>query len=408
MDLPIQINIADASGKNFQFNTLETLSSFIKTELKFWKEKSTKQSENGLYVHPFLNSYSDCLQSSLTTIENWKPSLDSWDTSTFTSELNRLSNNYLNSFSSKWLWSGHPYIEPWIRSYQLSQDTGNAFLEAVTKNTTGFIVNGYQWMQGYLLAYEFRLQDESQITKRRHAEKATFATIRNQLIEKKDELIKDVANYQTGITKWKDDTQNDIDDWHKNHITLVDETALKHSKEYQERLSAWTEKVTQLEALYIEKLRLDGPANYWNKSATKFRKQGFYLLFVLVLIAISAIVYFGNFFLAWLQGQSIGIKLQTLEGVLLFAIIISTFAFLIRVFSKLAFSSFHLQRDSEEREQLTHLYLSLVKDTTVDADSRNIILQALFSRSETGLLANESGPTMPTGIQDLISSATKK
>jgi hypothetical protein len=62
-------------------------------------------------------------------------------------------------------------------------------------------------------------------------------------------------------------------------------------------------------------------------------------------------------------------------------------------------------RDSEEREQLTYLYLSLKNQSAVDDNSKDIILQALFSRTETGLLAQEHGPTMP-GIE-LIKTVTK-
>ena len=72
----------------------------------------------------------------------------------------------------------------------------------------------------------------------------------------------------------------------------------------------------------------------------------------------------------------------------------------------MAFSSFHLMRDSEEREQLTYLYLSLSEETSVEEGSRNIILQALFSRTETGLLAQEHGPSMP-GVGDAIKYATR-
>jgi hypothetical protein len=53
-------------------------------------------------------------------------------------------------------------------------------------------------------------------------------------------------------------------------------------------------------------------------------------------------------------------------------------------------------RDAEEREQLTYLYLSLSIEAVIDEGSREIVLQALFSRSETGLLINEHGPTMPS------------
>ena len=34
----------------------------------------------------------------------------------------------------------------------------------------------------------------------------------------------------------------------------------------------------------------------------------------------------------------------------------------------MTFSSFHLSRDAEEREQLTHFYLALKKDTTIVID----------------------------------------
>lgn len=84
-----------------------------------------------------------------------------------------------------------------------------------------------------------------------------------------------------------------------------------------------------------------------------------------------------------------------------FATLGAIFAFVIRVFARMAFSSFHLMRDAEEREQLTYLYLSLSKESEIDKESRDIVLQALFSRSETGLLNQDSGPSMPSGTEAL-------
>ena len=65
------------------------------------------------------------------------------------------------------------------------------------------------------------------------------------------------------------------------------------------------------------------------------------------------------------------------------------------------FSSFHLMRDAEEREQLTYLYLSLIHESkennsTVTDESKDMILQTLFSRTETGLLNQAQGPQIPT------------
>jgi hypothetical protein len=60
------------------------------------------------------------------------------------------------------------------------------------------------------------------------------------------------------------------------------------------------------------------------------------------------------------------------------------------------FSSYHLARDAEERHTLTFFYLALLKDTEVKDEDRNLILQSLFSRVETGLLKDDSSPTMPS------------
>jgi hypothetical protein len=76
--------------------------------------------------------------------------------------------------------------------------------------------------------------------------------------------------------------------------------------------------------------------------------------------------------------------------------IVSIVAFVIRLLAKLYMSSLHLARDSEEREQLTHFYLALKKDTEIKEEERQLILQSLFSRADTGLLKEDSSPTMPT------------
>lgn len=70
-------------------------------------------------------------------------------------------------------------------------------------------------------------------------------------------------------------------------------------------------------------------------------------------------------------------------------------AFAIRAVTKVMFSSFHLARDCEERHTLTYFYLSLLKDSKVDTEDKKLIMQALFSRAETGLLKDDGAPTMP-------------
>ena len=151
-------------------------------------------------------------------------------------------------------------------------------------------------------------------------------------------------------------------------------------------------------------MRLKGPAKYWADRAKDCKKQGEYWASLLGATIVSAVIIFVFLMAAWLHTYSTKINLNTLEGAVIFAATLSVFAFAIKTLSKLTFSAFHLQRDAEEREQLTHLYLALSNDNKVDAESRNIVLQALFSRSDSGLLAGDHSPAMPS-IQDAIKAA---
>ena len=85
---------------------------------------------------------------------------------------------------------------------------------------------------------------------------------------------------------------------------------------------------------------------------------------------------------------------------------VAIFGFGIRVLSKLVFSSFHLMRDAQERNTLAMLYLSLFNEDVVDENSRDIVLQALFSRAEIGLIVSNSPPTLPS-VSDLLKTPNK-
>lgn len=166
-------------------------------------------------------------------------------------------------------------------------------------------------------------------------------------------------------------------------------------------------KISELETTYHEKLRLEKPASYWNKKAKSYSRSGLIWTILLGIILISGLVGFSYIFDLWLKGQTTGLKLNSLQGIIIFITIITIYTVAVKTISKMLFSSFHLQRDAEEREQLTHVYLALTNEGgKIDEASRNIILQALFSRAETGLLGKDSSPTMP-GLHELVKMAGK-
>jgi hypothetical protein len=100
--------------------------------------------------------------------------------------------------------------------------------------------------------------------------------------------------------------------------------------------------------------------------------------------------------------------LSGIKGAILVAAGISGFLYFINLVVKVATSSYHLARDARERFQLTHVFLALIKEGAIEAKDREIILSALFSRSDTGLLKNDSGPTLPTPLGSILESLRSK
>jgi Family of unknown function (DUF6161) len=355
MKLPTLITITDATGKSWQFEKLEIFTKFIKEEERFWKEKQKELEEKG-FANTYLNVFSQ-LANIIALTKDIKTMLSSGDESSIKTHLTQFQASQLNPLSTSWIWSGHTFITSWLNSYKLSQATGDTFIQIIlTKNINYPSLASFDYFKGCLLAYEYDLQDESLITKRRDAEKDSFNHLKDILVEEKNDLVGEISGFKT-------DAEN-------------------------------------IKKAYVDFMRLEGPAEYWNIRAKACKDQGDKWAGWLITAIIIAIATFGSLMLAWLNRFNTGVNFNNLEGVVIIAITLSLFVFALKTLAKLTFSSYHLQRDSEEREQLTHLYLALANDNKVDAESRNIVLQALFSRSESGLLTGESSPTLP--VQDII------
>lgn len=396
MKLPAQLTIRDHFGKEWPFDTLEAFEIFLKNQADFWNQRLGIASQNPI-ANQFIQRCNN-FQTILNQIQAWKPELENWNASSFQANFESLINGQIGS---SWLWSGYPFIEKWLELSQTSPNIADAFFEVFIQKTTSRS-NVLDCFQGYIIAYEFLNQDKTNINKRRNSEIKSLNQLRDQLTVKHNELIGKVDTFETDLTSWKDTTKSDFSTWHTTQKTLLDDTVLTHSKNFQAQNAKWIENVITLENRYREKLRFESPATYWKSSAKRLRTQGSLWLLGMTLLIVGTVIWFSNYFLAWLiNDKPTKLGLDSLEGILIFAAILSSIAFLIKSFSKLTFSTFHLMRDAEEREQLTHLYIALRDGKDDDPEARKIILQALFSRSDTGLLAGDHGPTMPT-VQDAI------
>ncbi|MCV6622199.1 MAG: DUF6161 domain-containing protein [Cellvibrionaceae bacterium] len=415
MSRAINIRITDASNKAWQFTGLRELYEFIEAEKNYWKEKRDLLEKNERNVHQYMNAHS-VLQNITNTIDNWEANIEKWDDNQFNQQFQNLQRNNLNNLNSQWIWSGHPYSSVYAKCHKSHGNVAaTAFIDFILRGQLNNN-NHPQGFTGIMLAYEFINQD-SELVKRRNGEKVSLGHLRNQLDETTSNLIGEVEAFKADFSSWDKETKEDWDEWKEQVSTAWDEWMQASSAEHSTQLASQKDefinymdgcrtRILELENTYQEKLRLEKPAEYWKKAARRYGIQGGLWSLALVFSVLLGFVYFYDFFVAWLKGQEVGVKLHTLQGVIILGSILTVYAFLIRTISRLVFSAFHLMRDAEEREQLTYLYLALNHGGDIDASSREIVLQALFSRTETGLLASESGPTMP-GVAELFKTASK-
>ena len=192
--------------------------------------------------------------------------------------------------------------------------------------------------------------------------------------------------FKNGITEWKETTEKELADF-------VDDGKKRQS---------------ELEDLYEEKLRLAKPASYWDTMSKEYMDKGKSWRTWAVVTGIVTVVYLTillfNIPDKFLPEKST-FTFNGMKATIVFALIASILVYFIRLFVKLATSAYHLSRDAYERYQLTYVYLSLLNEKAVKEEERNIVLQSIFSRADTGLLKGDSTPAFPEGV---ISQLLKK
>ncbi|MDD3467359.1 MAG: DUF6161 domain-containing protein [Campylobacterales bacterium] len=390
MNRAISVSISDVMGKTWSFDNLRALRAFLADEVGFW----SKRKEGISNPHEYF-AQRGLLQETVRAIDNWKTQISDWDDGRLSVEVNNLRNSQLNNFRSYWLWSGHDFVNAWIEACKISTETGTAFLEYIQNKTVRNISVNKNWFNGYMLAYEFGMQGESAISKRRSSEKASFSQLRDRLDKSANELIKEVDEFKNDFEQWHTETK-------EAQQSEFDALQQQRNDTFELDLANWTNKISELETTYEEALRLKKPAQYWKNKAKEYKAHGDKWAKCLFSLLGVGFIVFAILFSCWLFGKDVALDLKSLQGAIIFATVLTIYAIAIQSISKMVFSSYHLQRDAEEREQLAYVYLALTNEQGhIDEDSRKIVLQALFSRADTGLL-KDSSPTMPGGMAELM------
>lgn len=317
--------------------------------------------------------------------------------------------NQINNTKQRPLSFNSPQTEFLIKVYK---ETPTYFQGAYNflLSTNNYNVNNKEQLFGAIQAYEFTLKDKTGISKRIDTEQKSISRLKNDFqtyLSESEEMIiehlKKIDESYTESTTKIDDLKNEKDtlftDWFNN----------TKNEDWEKWYSEKKETIQKLEHTYEAKLKLEKPARYWQTKSTNYYKQGRLARNTIITIVFAVSIFLAVILMTAPEWIFKNIFKENSTAIVRWSIIllifVSLIAYLIRALTKYMFSSFHLARDAEERHTLTFFYLALTKDTEVNDDDRKLILQSLFSRSDTGLLKEDSSPTMPS---DAISKIITK
>lgn len=424
------ITLIDYTGKEFSFSETDKFLSFLQEEIDFWRNISVQYNiahESKYYklfsnsdMEDFLSKEKGFLKESLykryKNITNKINEKHSDEDNILINAYNKGKSDglieYIKSLlknggeiSLNWLYSKHFFTLEFCRCVtQYGDAAGDVFLSYILDKKITIEHLDYNNFNGLLGAFKTVNLEELGYNR--------LDKIATEFGNSKDLLVEEISNIKSEYEAWKDGASKEFQeklDYVENCKVNCDESSKSILTECDNTLKETMAKAELLEKTYADKLRLSKPAEYWNESAKNFRKQArcFELLTLVFIIApIGLLFYCGKEFIdAWFSSDPNANITYNIPRMGIVVFILAIYTYLVRLLAKLAFSALHLMRDAQEREQLTYVYLSLINENGIDEKSRDIVLQALFSRTETGLLANENGPTMP--LSDVLQAMKK-
>ena len=266
---------------------------------------------------------------------------------------------------------------------------------------TGIFLNNsykyYFYPAFYYLKEQFNIEfSDTKMNDEINILKTELSTIEEIIPKRKNEVLNYMKSTSDEFDIWKDDFKENINDWRDE----IDEWKEKMEK-----------KLTILENTYKEKLKLEAPEDLWNEKAENYgcayKLWGFF-----VILLSTAIVYFVNkiitefYFNSKLNSISDNDILNYFPKTFLFVGILSLALYVLRVFVKITLSNKHLQLECEQKAALTRFYQALVHDgKNINENERLIIFNALFSKTESGLIKLSD---TPNEIENIISLLSKR
>lgn len=223
--------------------------------------------------------------------------------------------------------------------------------------------------------------------------------------DKLEQLLQEAGENQQEITHFIEEKRKEVQDQVDKNIAEMDD--------YKSKVDDWEaekhKELYVLEDIYREKLRLEAPENLWNDRSKKYRKRakcwtiGLCAVSIILLLVIAWFIHSLHEF-----PKGITEKVPFLSQQVLFIGVISFFIYIIRVIVKIVMSNHHIAMEYEQKAALTRFYQALTYEgVEVDDNEKLIIMSALFSKVDTGLVKTSESVDLD-GVLGLIARNSGK
>lgn len=402
MDEHLRFEIRN-NGYNLDYNrdelTFSELENIIKSNYKYWEEKSSSYEmanpilNNWKYWQERLRNLKDYLENlsefNINEVYNFLYSHFSTSYTTITSSSIRLIYVDINSPINKdnnivmlRLFVDF-YLKSWAKDY---------LLEAIQNYIT--IENNKNYIGQYLNSTDsYRLIPALFILNRELPKaKAPFKNFQREVIDPVSETVKEIAsdaqeNFKqtTALIEEKNEAIRELFNSHSQEIS-----------DFKEDFENWQDDkenaIKILEDTYKNKLQLEAPETLWKERSKNYKVNNRYWMGALAVFIVALIISAGSLLVSiheYLKGTLKDIPFISQSFV--YVALISFLIYLVRVMIKIIISNQHMAMEYEQKEALTRFYQALVYDgKEVEKEERLIIFNALFSKTDTGLVKTDS------------------
>ena len=383
-------DISELEFPNFQITSADQYIEYLENEIKFWQENDSKNELVSISKSNVLN----VAKTHFVNAVNQSKSTNSNKIANIQSDLRQS----ISTIENGVLYSKTKLASEIIKFVGKNSGFIQGFKLGIQNNQNQSISNSTSNLEGYFVALSYK-----------GILKETFKSIGQNnseaIIDNISSANEKLSSLNETFVKAVQDQENRLKAIHlqtEEKLKELNDASIQHHEEAKRRFEL-------LEKSYNEHLKLKEPAQYWNTMEEHYTTKGrlwltVSIVFTCLIVAglVMTLIYIPNIFSEdthWFD---------LFKNSAIVTITASVAIYLLRIFIKLSMSSFHLARDAKERNSLCYLFLALVRDGSVTDKERSIVLTALFSRSDTGLLKGDSGPTMPSGILTEMLDAIKK